>query len=454
MTGDDDTRARPEPRPRRKREPATIDLTARTIGETNAGAPADHSPAEQGVEPDVVQVPPPAAGTEMPQAVDATQDHLAGISGAEATVSAATVSESAAEAVAEAPSPADTLPPEPPEPAPSSVPPFTPKPSPPPPVRTRGPGAPALIASAVGGGLLGALIVAAGLWLFGPDIGGRFAAVETQMGGLAPATSVQALDGRVAAVDQGLKALGGQVDALAKRPAVPPAEVAGLGTRLGDVERRVGEIESRPAPAPSGEASAEPAPVAPAPPPPPPAPVVGARESAVLSVAMLVRDALSSGRGYERELSALKQAGVEQDVLSALDPFARTGAPSGTAMAASFAPIKEKLSQSQPVSSGATLSERVQNGLARIFKVRRSGDVAGDDPASIAARAQHQLGLGQFAAAAQTLEGLPEPQRSEAAAFVAQIRTRLAAQQAVDVLLSQAVDRLLAVTSAPGGAAQ
>jgi hypothetical protein len=444
MTGDDDTRARPEPRPRRKREPATIDLTARTIAEDPAVA-ADETRAAS-PEPPIPAEPEPVAETPAPGHAALSEPGPAEVSGGDGAAAA----EQAVTGAPETPArPAEEARRE------STVPPVTPPASAVPPVRTRGPGAPALMAASLGGGLIGALLVAAGLWLFGPDIGGRFAAVESQIGGLAPASSVQTMDGRVSAVDQALKALGGQVDALAKRPAVPPAEVAGLGTRLGDVERRLGEVETRPppAPAPSGEATAEPPPPPPPPPPAPPAPAVGARESAVLSVAMLVRDALAAGRGYERELAALKQAGVEQDVVSALEPFARTGAPSGAAMAASFAPLKEKLSQAPPPSSGTTLSERVQHGLARIFKVRRSGDVAGDDPASIAARAQYQLGQGQFAAAAQALEGLPEPKRGEAAGFIAQIRARLAAQQAADVLLSQAVDRLLAVTSAPGGAA-
>ncbi len=297
------------------------------------------------------------------------------------------------------------------------------------------------------GGFVGAALLAGGFYLFGPagDIGDRLAGIEAGLGERASRRTVETLEKRVAGLDGSAQALRSDTDALNRRvDAIPAKDLPALFGRMDRLERNVADIASQP----QQKAEGASAPAAPQPPP-----LVAARESAVLSIALLLRDALGRGAPYGRELEALQGARVDQARIDALKPFATSGAPSAAALAAEFAPIGERIANPPPPPAN-TVTDRISTSLTTLFKVRPVGEARGDSPAALSARAEAALKRGSLVDAAAALDKLPPAEAGPAEAFRATLKSRIAANAAADSILSRAVDELLAAAKLPGGAAQ
>lgn len=295
------------------------------------------------------------------------------------------------------------------------------------------------------GGLLGAGIVALALyvWSGAADVNERLTQLETGVGEKATRRTLEALEKRVGANEAALQGSRADLDGLAKRlPADPATALAQLTERLDKVESGVTMLESRPA---------TPA-VAPAPPPPPPVPALGARESAVLTVAWLVRDDLGRAQPYARELNALKAAKVDAGALTALEGFADKGAPTVAQLSAQFAPLAEKLASPAPAPTQGTAWERMQSRITGLYKVRPLGEAAGESSAAIAARADAALKRGDLAAAVAELDKLPADDKAAIKPFLDLAQARLAAGRAADALVTTAADQVLAATQSGGAA--
>ncbi|MGL4443418.1 MAG: COG4223 family protein, partial [Alsobacter sp.] len=288
------------------------------------------------------------------------------------------------------------------------------------------------------GGLVGAGILAAGLFAFGPagDLGDRLSAMESALGDKATRRNVEAVDKRASTVEAALQSVRSDVDKLSGRPA--PPDIGPVNSRIDRLERRLAEVASRPAEPATG-------PALPAPPPRPAA----APETARLAVSMLVRDAVSRGAPYGNEIAALETAGADPQAVARLKPFAQTGAPTPAKLAADFAPLGEKLARApQPSSDG--VMDRISATLSRVVKVRPVGNAQGEDSASIAARAETALRRGDLAAALEALQRLPEADRRQAQPFIDTLTARVAAGQAADALVARGVDDVLAVLKTSG----
>ena len=292
------------------------------------------------------------------------------------------------------------------------------------------------------GGLVGAGILAAGLFAFGPagDLGDRLSAMESALGDKATRRNVEAVDKRASTVEAALQSVRSDVDKLSGRPA--PPDIGPVNSRIDRLERSLAEVASRPAEPAAG-------PAIPAPPPRPAA----APETARLAVSMLVRDAVSRGAPYGNEIAALETAGADPQAVARLKPFAQTGAPTPAELAADFAPLGEKLARApQPSSDG--VMDRISATLSRVVKVRPVGNAQGEDSASIAARAETALRRGDLAAALEALQRLPEADRRQAQPFIDTLTARVAAGQAADALVARGVDDVLAVLKTSGVSAR
>ncbi|MFO1150239.1 MAG: hypothetical protein U1E62_17820 [Alsobacter sp.] len=297
------------------------------------------------------------------------------------------------------------------------------------------------------GGFVGAGLVVGGLMLVGPlnDMNERLAGLENAVGERAPRRTVETMEKKVATLEGGAATQRSDLDALAKRvQAIPSNEIGEMLGRVDRLERNVADLAAQPAARPAAEASP-----AATPPPPPPPPLVAARESAVLAIALLLRDSLNRGLPYARELDALQSAGVDSARIEALKPFAASGAPGAAALAAQFGPLAEKITNPPPPSAN-TLTDRISATVNGLFKVRPVGEATGDAPPALAARTEALLKRGALRDASATLDKVPAADIGPAASFRDTLHARVAADDATAAILSKAVDELLAAARLQG----
>lgn len=166
--------------------------------------------------------------------------------------------------------------------------------------------------------------------------------------------------------------------------------------------------------------------------------------AAALAAAQLV-DAAQGSRPFDRELAALRATAPGLPELSALARLAQAGAPSRTALAASFPPYAAKAaSKARKPGDHATLGERLAYAAAKIVTVRRVDETTGSNPDAILHRAEMALQEGQVVTALKTLEALPPKAREALAPWREQAERRAEIDRQVTALRSRAVRALQA----------
>ena len=220
-----------------------------------------------------------------------------------------------------------------------------------------------------------------------------------------------ALEGRVARLETGLAALDR-----------PPVDLGPVNQRLDTLEGALAAPKSQ------TRAPAEAAPPR--------------RDGAGLAVvAQALADRLRAGAPFARELAALERLGADPARLAALKPFADKGASTSNALAADFekiAPTLATAAADQP--AGAV--DRLLASMSRVVRVTPVGEVAGDDPSAVLSRIDGALRRGQIAQALAAWERLPEAARRASQEWADAAKGRLAADEAAQGLLDEAIARL------------
>ncbi|OHB29762.1 MAG: hypothetical protein A2790_07615 [Phenylobacterium sp. RIFCSPHIGHO2_01_FULL_69_31] len=166
--------------------------------------------------------------------------------------------------------------------------------------------------------------------------------------------------------------------------------------------------------------------------------------AAALAAAQLV-EASQGSRPFDRELAALKATTPGLPELAALTRLAQTGAPSRTALAASFAPYAAKAARrARKPPEQADLGQRIAYAAAKIVTVRRVDETDGATPDAILRRAELALEEGQVVAALKTLEALPPRARDALAPWREQAERRAQVDREVASLRARAVRALQA----------
>lgn len=166
--------------------------------------------------------------------------------------------------------------------------------------------------------------------------------------------------------------------------------------------------------------------------------------AAALAAAQLV-EASQGSRPFDRELAALKATTPGLPELAALTRLAQTGAPSRTALAASFAPYAAKAARrARKPPDQADLGQRIAYAAAKIVTVRRVDETDGATPDAILRRAELALEEGQVVAALKTLEALPPRARDALAPWREQAERRAQVDREVASLRARAVRALQA----------
>jgi len=153
---------------------------------------------------------------------------------------------------------------------------------------------------------------------------------------------------------------------------------------------------------------------------------------------------LNAGAPFAAELAALARLGADGGRLSALRPFADSGAPTPAALAASFAKIAPGLAAAAAPPSDEGVIDRLLDHLRKLVRVRRVGEAAGEDAEAVAPRIAAALARGDLAAALDAYKGLPDAARQAGRDWAETAAARQAAGAAAEGLRADAVARLAA----------
>jgi hypothetical protein len=167
----------------------------------------------------------------------------------------------------------------------------------------------------------------------------------------------------------------------------------------------------------------------------------GAAE-AILAISLNER--LNAGAPFAGEWAALTRLGADNGKMSALKPFADAGAPTVAALAAAFAKLAPSVvAAATPPAEGGAI-DRLLDHIRKLVRVRKVGEVAGDDPGALASRVSASLARGDLAVALDAYRRLPDAARQASADWGKAAEALLAAAVAAQSLRADAVARLAA----------
>ena len=170
-----------------------------------------------------------------------------------------------------------------------------------------------------------------------------------------------------------------------------------------------------------------------------PAPADNAAPIAIIAGA--IADRLASGAPIGTEVTALQRLGVDPAELAKLQAAA-DGAPTGSALAASFQAIAPKvLAAASPGESGGVL-DRLLAHMRGLVRVHELGESSGDDPDAIVSQIEADCRRGDIAGALAAFDKLPEAARQAAGEWPAKARARLGADAALQSIREAAIGRL------------
>jgi hypothetical protein len=246
-------------------------------------------------------------------------------------------------------------------------------------------------------------------------VAGRVAALETELKAMAEAVGVlgrrsdEALAvGREARVRADAGAA--EISELAQKPpaAVERSEVEALANRVATVER--------------DEKAAE----------------RGDRAMRLALAATALNATVERGDAFAAELAAAKALGADPKLLAALEPFARSGVPAAATLARQFSEVAPALQAAVAPPPEGVLG-RLQLNAEKLVRIRRVDEAPGSDPAAIVARSEAKAARGDLAGAVGELAELPPNARAPAEAWVKSAQARIAAIDASRRLASDAL---------------
>jgi hypothetical protein len=151
--------------------------------------------------------------------------------------------------------------------------------------------------------------------------------------------------------------------------------------------------------------------------------------------------ALRDGAPFPEAFAALNRLEADPQRLSALEPFARSGAPTAGALAQEFKPIGQRI-LAEARGPATTWGERLERMAEGIVTVRRIGQPGSNDVPGLVARIEDALARGALPDAAAAWDALPEPARRAGEAFGRKLKARVAAEEAARTISNQALAAL------------
>lgn len=241
----------------------------------------------------------------------------------------------------------------------------------------------------------------------------------------APPQDTAALDdlsGRIAAAEEAVRSLEGEVRTGAQSAADASGAVQDLGRRLGEQDQRLEALSRQVA---DNSRNVE---------------ETGQTGIRIVLVESL-DDALRSGAPYADVLDGLRKTGADAGRLKALEPFAEKGAPTASAMLGSFEPLEAQILREERVASGEW-SDRVLRMLDKVVTVRPVNEPGATGVSATVARIRQALSTGDMEGAASAWASLPEPARRISEEWGRQATALAEAQRASRELTAEALAAL------------
>lgn len=129
--------------------------------------------------------------------------------------------------------------------------------------------------------------------------------------------------------------------------------------------------------------------------------------------AQALRAAVERGDPFAAELAAVKPLSSDPQTLTPLEPFAASGVPTTAALGrelSDLVPPMQRLAGAPPPEAG--FLDRLRANAERLVRIQRVDDKGGDDPAAVIARIDTKAQRGDIAGALAELAKLPAPIRA------------------------------------------
>lgn len=167
-------------------------------------------------------------------------------------------------------------------------------------------------------------------------------------------------------------------------------------------------------------------------------------KSARLAVsALALRDAVLRGAPFADELAQAKSLGADDKILAPLSPFATTGVPREKALAHELGALLPGMLKAIGASApSGSFIERLQANAEHLVRIRPLDAPPGDDTSAVLARVEIAAAHGDIAAALTDLGKLSDAQRAPALAWIAKVKNRQAALAAAHKFAVDAVRTL------------
>ena len=170
----------------------------------------------------------------------------------------------------------------------------------------------------------------------------------------------------------------------------------------------------------------------------------GAEEAAARAIAAAaLKAAIDRGGTFTAELDTFSAVVPDSQVAGQLRPYAAEGVPTRVQLVERFASARDAIldAVSGP-EENQNIASRLMSSAFSVVKVRRTGDAEGDSPEAVVARMENALKSGDLVAAANEWNALPQPARDASANF----KQALDARIAVDGLVGDALTRAVSET--------
>lgn len=261
------------------------------------------------------------------------------------------------------------------------------------------------------------------------------AQIAAAAGGNPSPEAAQALENRLKALETGLaSAQGGgapvdlapvndritAVEAAAAEAGKSAADAAAAanaaGERIGALEKAVGDLTGKVA-----EQAEQP-------------------KAALAIAASALKAAIDRGDPFTTEIDTFAAIAPAAPELDALRAMAATGVPSQEAIKAAFPDAAAAMvAAGRTQDPNAGFFDKLMSSAQSLVQVRPVGMVEGAGAGETVARMEVHLNKGDYPAVVAEYDRLPEPAKAAGAAFIATVKARLAADQAADALLANAL---------------
>jgi hypothetical protein len=167
----------------------------------------------------------------------------------------------------------------------------------------------------------------------------------------------------------------------------------------------------------------------------------GERATRIAVFTGALKSAVERGAPYERQLAAARPF-IDADAFGALQPFAQTGVPSAAALARDASRLVPELLKETDASPPNGVVDRLWGNAKRLVHFRPIGEAQGEDPPAVIARIEAKAARNDIDGVLAEIDNLPPSMRGPIEPWTKRAQARGAAIAATDRLAADALDRL------------